>query len=145
MQKSDNRIIIERQKNMGCGDARNTGLMLAKGKYIVFVDSDDFIKCNMIKKLYSNMLKSDLDLLMFEAKVIYSGIKSKYSNIKKNRYIKKCKYLEIQSGIDLFTKMRKNSEFSSVVWIMMYKKELLDRYNIQFIPRVLHKDIFFIF
>lgn len=47
--KKDSRVIILTQKNSGAATARNSGLSIAKGKYIVFVDSDDTIHNDMLK------------------------------------------------------------------------------------------------
>lgn len=50
--KKDDRIIVIHKKNGGLSDARNIGLDNAKGRYISFVDSDDYIDKNMIYSLY---------------------------------------------------------------------------------------------
>lgn len=52
----DHRIVVIHQKNAGAGAARNTGLKIAKGKYIGFVDSDDWIEKDMYQILYSLLL-----------------------------------------------------------------------------------------
>lgn len=49
----DNRIIVIHQKNAGAGAARNAALKIATGKYIGFVDSDDWIEKDMYQTLYS--------------------------------------------------------------------------------------------
>lgn len=51
--EKDNRIIVIHQKNAGAGAARNAGLKIATGKYIGFVDSDDWIEKDMYQTLYS--------------------------------------------------------------------------------------------
>ena len=51
-QKEDSRIIIINKENGGLPSARNAGLDRAKGKYVGFVDSDDFVEPNMFEKLY---------------------------------------------------------------------------------------------
>lgn len=53
----DKRIIVIHKKNGGLSDARNTGINIAKGKYITFIDSDDFITENAIELLYNNIVK----------------------------------------------------------------------------------------
>lgn len=45
-------IFIRNDKNMGAGYSRNRGLDIAKGKYLVFLDGDDFFEQDMIEKLY---------------------------------------------------------------------------------------------
>ena len=64
--EKDSRIIIISQENQGLGAARNTGLMHAKGDYIYFIDSDDFIKLNTLEEIYKVCEEKSLDFLMFQ-------------------------------------------------------------------------------
>ena len=48
----DSRIIVLQQQNAGAGIARNTGMKLAKGKYLAILDSDDFFEPDMLEKAY---------------------------------------------------------------------------------------------
>ena len=50
--KNDNRLRVIHQENKGLSAARNSGMSIAKGKYIGFVDSDDYINVRMYEKLY---------------------------------------------------------------------------------------------
>ena len=63
-QEMDHRIKIIDKDNEGQGIARNIGIDNAVGEYIAFVDSDDFIKKDMLEKLYNSSKKSNLDLVM---------------------------------------------------------------------------------
>lgn len=54
-QKNDNRIKVIHKKNEGLGYARNSGLDIATGKYVVFIDSDDYIENSMIERLYNDL------------------------------------------------------------------------------------------
>lgn len=58
----DNRIIVIHKDNGGVSSARNLGLKKATGKYIGFVDSDDYIKLDMFEKLYKMNKKYDAQL-----------------------------------------------------------------------------------
>ena len=60
--KLDNRIVVLHKQNGGLSDARNAGLDVARGEYIGFVDSDDFIANNMYEKLLSGLLAEDADM-----------------------------------------------------------------------------------
>ena len=55
---------VVHKKNAGLGMARNTGLDNIKGKYVFFLDSDDYIDNNFIEVLYKNLLKSKVDMCM---------------------------------------------------------------------------------
>ena len=56
---SDNRILVIHQDNGGLSCARNTGIDHNRGKYVTFVDSDDWIDIRMIEKLYSRIIKDN--------------------------------------------------------------------------------------
>ena len=59
--QKDNRIKLISQENSGQSIARNRGLSIASGDYIVFVDSDDWIESNMLEKLYNNICIQNSD------------------------------------------------------------------------------------
>lgn len=61
--KKDSRIIVIHQENEGLSGARNTGLLFAKGDYIAFVDSDDWIHPQMYETLIGLSKKYDLDIV----------------------------------------------------------------------------------
>lgn len=60
--KIDSRIITIHQKNEGLSGARNNGLLFAKGDYIAFVDSDDWIHPTMYQTLIDMIEENDLDM-----------------------------------------------------------------------------------
>ena len=62
--KTDERIRVIHKENAGPGFARNTGIEAAKGEFIGFVDSDDYIKPNMYETLYNVALKTNADLVV---------------------------------------------------------------------------------
>lgn len=65
--KKDERIsVIHKQENQGLGEARNSGLEIAKGDYVAFVDSDDFVDLEAYKKLYELAKKEELDAIYTE-------------------------------------------------------------------------------
>lgn len=60
----DNRVIVIHQKNRGLSSARNVGIKKANGKYISFVDSDDYLDVNFIEKLYATIVAKDADIVV---------------------------------------------------------------------------------
>lgn len=61
--KNDTRILYIYQENKGSVGARKTGLIHAKGKYIVFVDGDDYVERDYVEKLYEFMVENDVDFV----------------------------------------------------------------------------------
>ena len=62
--EKDKRIKVIDNYNLGVSEARNNGIREANGKYIVFVDSDDWLDKDMIEIIYSNIVENDCDLVM---------------------------------------------------------------------------------
>ena len=58
----DNRITVIHKKNGGLSDARNAGLDICKGKFISFVDSDDWVDANYVKALFDLLTETNTDI-----------------------------------------------------------------------------------
>lgn len=69
--EKDDRIVYIEQKNKGLSGARNAGIDVAKGEYLLFLDSDDFIDLDFIEVLYENLITNDADFsvggILFES------------------------------------------------------------------------------
>ena len=76
--KRDNRIRVIHKKNEGLGMARNSGLDIAIGDYISFIDSDDFISEDLFMKCYNILKNKKYDVLCFDF-AIFENDKIKYS------------------------------------------------------------------
>lgn len=61
----DDRLIIIDKENEGVAEARNCGLDVAKGRYIMFVDSDDWLELNACELAYDSMVKEQADIVMW--------------------------------------------------------------------------------
>lgn len=60
--KKDERFVVIHQENAGVSAARNAGLDIAKGEYITFVDSDDWVESNFLQEQYSDIVSDDYDV-----------------------------------------------------------------------------------
>ena len=60
--RTNSRIILIHKKNEGLSAARNTGLGIATGEYISFLDSDDYISNDMLETLYNRLVKTQSDM-----------------------------------------------------------------------------------
>lgn len=131
---SDSRIKVINKENGGLSSARNTGLEVANGDYIAFVDSDDWVDIDNLIKLYEIARANDLDLIM--------GNVREYPS---NKVLQLEKYSGIKSGIELFEEMLRKKEYLETVWKCIYKKEFLQKNNLKFIQGLLHEDTPFMF
>ena len=62
-QKDERFVIVDLKKNVGLGSARNEGMKLAKGKYITFIDSDDWVSKDFVESLYETIEKNQYDVI----------------------------------------------------------------------------------
>ena len=70
--KKDKRVRVIHQQNAGASAARNVGICAAAGKYIGFVDSDDWIEPDMFGRLLHQAKTTDADVIMCDATTVYS-------------------------------------------------------------------------
>lgn len=69
----DNRISVIHKENGGLSDARNTGVKRATSDYVLFVDSDDYIKENMVERLYELLVDHQVDMSVCGVYNVYSS------------------------------------------------------------------------
>ena len=133
--KQDSRVKVVHKKNAGLGFARNSGLDIATGEYVAFVDSDDYVGLNMYKTLYDRAEADKCD-------AVFCGFKKEFSP---NRFIecKECDtYTEYSSDkmnelvLDFIAAPPHcKSEYihDMSVWHSIYKRSLIEENNIRFI------------
>ncbi|OTO76646.1 glycosyltransferase family 2 protein [Enterococcus sp. 12E11_DIV0728] len=71
--KKDSRVKVIHKLNGGLSDARNAGIDVANGKYLGFIDSDDYIAKDMFELLYTNIVKEDANLSICGIYHVYEG------------------------------------------------------------------------
>jgi glycosyltransferase involved in cell wall biosynthesis len=126
-QKKDSRItVLRNQYNKGAGGARNIGLEKARGKYIWFIDSDDFIDKDSLNRLLPILEVNQLDLLAFEASA-FKNVDGKYTSIDEgaiSRNWPKNRIISIPNDINMIPD---TIEGSSVTYIA--KRVFVNRYR----------------
>ena len=111
----DKRIKIVTQQNSGVSVARNKGLMLAKGEYISFIDSDDWVDKNYFENLLSAIERNNCDIAA--ATIIR---KRKYFQKNRVHYTKEIVYKTLQEKINICKIPQ-----CCYIWNKLYKKELI--------------------
>lgn len=142
--QNDNRIIIINQENGGLSAARNTGLKHSKGKYIYFLDSDDFIKENALDRLYSLAEKEKLDILYFGVENYFETEKLKELDIKEDTYYVRKQFFDTAvKGDVLFERFLTEDNFICCVPFQFINREFLKQSGIKFKEGMLHEDELF--
>ena len=80
----DSRIKVINKKNGGLSEARNAGIEIAKGDYIGFLDSDDWIELNMYEKLYKYIKQENTYHILFKITIKNRGLTGNIKIYKKN-------------------------------------------------------------
>ena len=138
-EKSNEKIVLINQKNKGLSAARNTGLKNAKGKYVMFIDSDDYLKNpKVLSLLYDEIEKNDLDFVVADFEYDYEE-KVKNYRIKRSQAIKN----KIMIGRDFYDLGIKTKSIMSVVCNKLYKKEFLEKNNLFFYEGIFYEDMEF--
>lgn len=137
--RKDSRIKIIQQKNQGLSVARNNALEIAKGKYIFYIDSDDYLELNSIEVMVEKSENERLDILIFEHNEIYEENNNKKVKVKINvDFEKKCSGKEIGNLI-------LECKFLGTVWNKFYRKSYLKDEKLLFEPERYVQDWFPIF
>lgn len=115
------------KENGGLSDARNYGIKRAKGKYIAFVDSDDYVDLNMYEQLLKKADEKKFDIVVCGFEEIYSDHSFIGSSCVKNDLI----------GSDAVRKQM--VDFYPSAWNKIYKRELFEK--VQFKKNVWFEDV----
>lgn len=125
--QEDGRVILLKQKNKGAGEAINRGIDIATGKYIGFVDNDDWIEPGMYEKLHSVIVENNADMavcnfnLIFEDHIdfAYATMKNEVVEIRDDVYGYYCRFCACQRP-------------NNYTWSRLYKKDILQKSDVRF-------------
>lgn len=136
---SDTRVKVVHKENGGLSSARNAGLDAATGKYIIFIDSDDFWDdANALEHIHVNLTETDADVLIFPAKRYYES-EDKYtyiitSEVDRSKIIDR----DVNAAIHY---MIENNVYRAAAWNKVVKKSIIDGYSMRFKNGYLSEDM----
>lgn len=138
----DNRITVIVQKNLHAGVARNAGLAVAKGKYLSFLDSDDFFEPTLLEENYKIAEKENVDLVFYQ----YHTYNNDTKEIERTGGINfECPVNEEGYGV-ISVKDVTDRIFTicnPMPWNKLIRKDLIDKNQIRFQSLTASNDVYF--
>lgn len=119
--KIDNRIKVVHQKNMGLASARNTGLKLVSGEFVIAIDSDDFLMINAIEYLHDAIKETDSDVAIFRFNLTYKQKMFK----KLPKYTKPLDYY-VKENIAIHEEVFFSMDYQTFFWNKLYRSSKID-------------------
>lgn len=121
----DKRIHVVTQKNLGLSVARNSGLNVASGNYVAFIDSDDYIDRTMFSKMLNQIIKQDADIVVCQFNRV--------------NLLGQCNLI-VEKAKHTFENMLA-SKIYSVAWNKLYKRSLFVDNKIIYPSNLYHEDV----
>lgn len=127
LQKEFPNIILVNQENQGVSVARNNAIVLAKGKYVMPIDPDDYVERNRLSQILNKAESQELDILVSGFEVLdvagNSIWRTNFSQLQSRTFI----------GVDAYLASRnKDARDPDRSWAILYKRELLQKYAIDY-------------
>ena len=134
LQKTIPNILLINQENAGVSAARNRGIEKASGEYIVFIDPDDYVNINLLKRLYDRAQKDDLDILLCGRSIV----KPNGEIVHKLGYNSQKDY--IYNGVNAYYEKDISNITDDNCWGRLYRRNLVNQNNIDFPEGVIHLE-----
>lgn len=124
--KNDKRIIFIDKENEGVSISRNRCLEVAKGEYVLFVDSDDVIYPDSLKKIHDVLCRYEPDFLRFEYQYIDRNGNDLYPNY--GKMLRKKKQFQVVDPVVFFSKIMGNEFF---LCVNCYKRSIIVQHGLK--------------
>ena len=129
----DERIVMLYQQNQGVSSARNAGLKIAKGEYILFIDSDDTIVNNAVEVLYNHAIATDSEIVISNGYICFPDGKQFLLYRNHNNLL-------LLSGENCFSQLMEDYIFTPLVYLHFTKLDFLQKNRLFFEEEIIHED-----
>lgn len=134
--QKDERIIVLHQDNLGTGLARNSGINLAKGEYICFVDIDDHVGVNWLQDIYKIISNNNPEVLIYSYKEINPQLNIETIFQFQNKFYNSNESIKV----DYISELSGTKFNNGYVWNKVYKRNFLINNNIMFPDLKIQQD-----
>lgn len=139
--RTDSRIRVLAQENIGLSGARNAGASIAKGRYVVFLDGDDYWRIDAIKTVVDYADKNSLDVLLFDAEPEReSGVQDSVWSSYAEYYKRSAEYERATTGIELIAAMRERWDYLPAAWLYIVRRSFMLSSKVHFLSGFMHED-----
>ncbi len=142
----DPRVVVVTQQNAGLSGARNAGLDVATGRYVCFLDSDDYWQIDALAELVEISDNADLDMLLFDAEAFRDrGVRDAHWEKYRDYYRRTRTYQGTGPGVDLLVDLLVARDYRPSACLYLVNASYLRRRGTRFYPRIAHEDNAFTF
>ena len=132
-------MAIQLAENMRQGGARNVALTYATGEYIAFVDADDFVREDFLKKAYEIARSTDADMVQFE----YELYTERLGNVPSGRKIERESIC--LENIAQRKRILVEEKITYGCWNKLYRRELIARAGVKYAEHVIYEEPLFVY
>lgn len=137
------RVTVISQQNKGLGAARNCGIQHSKGKYVFFLDSDDYIDTSVLEKTVRLAEDNTLDAVVFNFKQF---AESEELINQHPHFINTIPGTpQIYAGFEYLKTAKEYGAYSPVIWNVLWSRSFLQQNSLSFLEGIIHEDLLFSF
>lgn len=120
LSKTDERLVVIHKENGGLAEARNTGMAIAKGSLIAFVDGDDYIDDDMYEKMMSVMLSQDADAAVCRYRRVY---KERTEDNSTDKVV----VFEGEETLQYYVEEQDAYDIQNAAWNKLYRRKVIEQ------------------
>ena len=137
----DERVRIITQPNSGQSVGRNRGMDAAAGRYLIYLDSDDFWQVDTLSSLVARADGEQLNLLLFDSFAFRDGdVPTATWERYRTYYQRSREYADVRSGLRMLTDMRAHRDYRPHVGLYLARTDFVRACGSRFVPGIVHQD-----